>query len=513
MYKFCILSAGKGTRNNSIQGLHKSLLPIENKSVISHIIDKVPENIEIVIAVGYKSNQIKSYLKLTHSNRRITFVDVDNYDGEGSGPGYSLLCCEKYLQSPFIFTSSDTLVESDYGGCEHNWIGISEIDVKDSSSYCLIEGDEELNKLYYGNGDKAFIGMAGIYDYSTFWNNLRIKDLIKNEHQVLNGFNNLSHIKLRYFKWHDTGNVESYLKTRNVYCNDIVANKNDESIFIEGDYVIKYFSDSKKMEEKIDRIKYLNGTSPECFKLDDNMYYYNYINGNILSNIFNERILKKILPFLKDKFGNVTYIKNDRFLNNCKYMYRDKTYERCKYFINKDIDNIKYINGVKVDKINNMLDKIDWNSIYEKSIPTRFHGDFQCENIIYDEDKFILIDWRQSFGDSLEIGDFYYDLTKFYHSLLVNGNDVKNKLYKVEIKNNEANISNHMRSNLMFLLNELKRFCIDNNLSWVNIELLGVLQYLGISSLYNDFHEGEYGKFLFLYGKYLLSKLYDKNAI
>ena len=61
MNKFCILAAGKGTRNNNIEGLHKALLPLENKPVISHIIDKLGDT-EIVIAVGYKSEQIKTYM-------------------------------------------------------------------------------------------------------------------------------------------------------------------------------------------------------------------------------------------------------------------------------------------------------------------------------------------------------------------------------------------------------------------------------------------------------------------
>ena len=83
MNKFCILAAGKGTRNNNIEGLHKALLPLENKPTISHIIDKLGDT-EIVIAVGYKSEQIKTYMNLVHSDKNITYVDVDNYDGVGS---------------------------------------------------------------------------------------------------------------------------------------------------------------------------------------------------------------------------------------------------------------------------------------------------------------------------------------------------------------------------------------------------------------------------------------------
>ena len=94
MKKLCILAAGIGSRNDNISGLHKALLPLENRPVISHIIDKLNYDVEIVIALGYKSDQIESYMKLVHSDRNLTFINVDNYDGVGAGPGYSLLCCK-----------------------------------------------------------------------------------------------------------------------------------------------------------------------------------------------------------------------------------------------------------------------------------------------------------------------------------------------------------------------------------------------------------------------------------
>ena len=82
-FKFCILAAGMGTRNNDVDGLHKALLPLENKPVISHIIDKLDKKVEVVIAVGYKSNQIKTYLDAVYNDRKITYVDVDNLNGDG----------------------------------------------------------------------------------------------------------------------------------------------------------------------------------------------------------------------------------------------------------------------------------------------------------------------------------------------------------------------------------------------------------------------------------------------
>ena len=46
MNKLCIFSAGRGTRNNNVDGLHKALLPIENKPTISHIIEKFDKSVD-----------------------------------------------------------------------------------------------------------------------------------------------------------------------------------------------------------------------------------------------------------------------------------------------------------------------------------------------------------------------------------------------------------------------------------------------------------------------------------
>ena len=51
-----------------------------------------------------------------------------------------------------------------------------------------------------------------------------------------------------------------------------------------------------------------------------------------------------------------------------------------------------------------------------------------------------------------------------------------------------------------------KKFCKDNDYDWNAVELLGILQYFNICTLYDNFKDGRYGNFLFLYGKYLLSK-------
>ena len=514
-YKLCILAAGKGTRNTSIDSLHKSLLPLENKAVISHIIKSVPNTVEIVIAVGYKSEQVKSYVKHVFPRRDITFVDIKNFDGPGSGPGLSLLSCKEHLQSPFIFTSADTIVEENFvfEELEENWLGVSYVNMEDSLKYCLVKGSKYLDKLYYGTGNRAYVGMAGIYDYKDYWKSLENHKIIKDEYQVVHGFDGMNKIRLIDFTWYDTGNNESYENTRKHFSNEIVAVKNKESIFIDEGKVIKYFTDSDKNIKRIERTKYLNGYCPPVTKLNDNMYSYNHVEGKLLSNVLDDNILKDILNFYKNKFATERFKKTDSFLHNCKEIYYTKTYDRIKAFADNPLDKIEYINGVKVPSILELLNKINWDSIYNKSIPSRFHGDFQPENIIHDGKDFKLIDWRESFGNSLDIGDLYYDLGKLYHALIINGQIVLKKGYNYSINGNNAYIDYNTKSNLLLLLNYFEGFCKENDLDWDNVELLGTLQYIGICTLYKDFHEGKYGEFLFLLGKYLLTKKLNNEKL
>ena len=211
--KYCILAAGIGSRNKAILGLHKGLLPIQNIPTISHVINKFDNEKEIIITVGHQSEQIKSYLKFVHPNRKIKFIEIDRYTGRGSGPGYSLLQCKEELQCPFVFGTIDTFFEEDIiFDVENNWIGVSKILEKDSKKYCLVKGKEKFETMYYGTGNLAYNGFAGIYDYTDFWAELEKPDLINNEHQVTTAFKGLQNIELKYFK-----KLHRYIAKRSFY--------------------------------------------------------------------------------------------------------------------------------------------------------------------------------------------------------------------------------------------------------------------------------------------------------
>lgn len=528
-FKICILAAGRGTRNNDVEGLHKALLPLENKAVLSNIISNFDKKNEIVIAVGYKGDQIKSYMNLVHSDRKITYVDVDNYDQPGSGPGYSLLACKDELQCPFIFTSADTIVSNPddknaFMLLSENWIGASNINLDDSLSYCLIKNNSSgyLEDLYFGKGKKAFIGLAGIFDYKSFWKSLQNKDYGRRgekddlrEFEVASGFEGLNKVKTINFEWHDTGNTSSYRKTKEIFCEDIVANKSDEALFIDKYKVIKYFDNSEKINIRFERVKYLNGMVPKIKIINKNMYFYDYVNGKVLSEVYEEDVLKEFLNFSQDRlFGKfVNFNKSDNFIENCKLMYEDKTKKRLSALVGSKLDAINKINGVEVPPINDLLKMINWNLIYDTAVPSCFHGDLQLENIIYDNinKTFVLIDWREKFGESLDTGDVYYDLSKIHHSLLINGKSILNGNYSYSIKGDTAFVSFTAKNNLIYFMKIFEDFCRKNKYDWTNVEILSALHYLNISTLYENFQNGEYGRFLFLYGKYLLTKILRDN--
>ena len=518
-YKVCILCAGRGTRNTSIEGLHKSLLPISNKAVISKIIESYPKSVPVVVAVGYKANQIKSYLNSVYSDRDITFVDVKNFDGAFSGPGLSLLSCKDELQCPFIFTSSDTIFEdaSSFANVKKNWIGVSKVSPSEAYKYCLVKQIKNKLEFYYNcNVDaSAFTGIAGVKDYKLFWEGLSTLDMVNDEHQVTNGLRALQNVDMKEMKWYDTGNIISYNNTKKIFPNDIVIEKDNESIFIDKGLVVKYFSDSQKNEMRVKRSTELFGFSPTVTKINKNMFCYDYIPGKRLSDIVDKNVLKYFLldyheNFLKKSYNNKTYA----FLTDCDIMYRQKTHQRTRGFVGSPEDRINKINGTKVLKVDEMLSRIDWNAINQKARPGRFHGDLQPENIIYsDSGKYVYIDWRESFGKSFDVGDVYYDLGKLYHALIISNTLILKDEYNVAIDKSfsQADISFNIKNNLLDLLNILEEFCDNKDYDFHHVKLVGVLNYLNIATLYNTFKEGEYSKFLFLLGKKMLQELLNEE--
>lgn len=526
-YKVCIKAAGKGTRISYAKSTNKALLPLGGQAALSHLIEKFPEEVEIVIPVGHKAQLIKDFVSIAYPSRKITFVDVDRYEGKGSGPGYSLLCCKRHLQCPFVFFACDTVVMEDIPEPTKNWIGVASI--SDSKDYLVAEVQNQAVKKFFDKVDKdtflhmhidysmilqnAFIGLAAIKDYEDFWRGLETDTtLVKGELQVANGLNALLNKKLETmpFTWFDIGTDAGYERTNRYFKKNEILTKPDEFIYFEGNKVIKYFADEERAKGRVRRARLLNGVVPEVVTHKNVLYAYKHIKGRMLSEIVDRRIFEDFLEFCKARLWIRKELKEREkriFKAACKKFYYDKTRERIRSFYEKTgtAEREEIINGVKVPPLNIMMEKINWESLYE-GIPVLFHGDPQPENVILsDEGKFYLLDWREEFAGLQEYGDIYYDLAKIYHALIISGEVIRKNQFEVKQDNSEVNYTFFLKSNLLDFKVVFEDFIKREGCDLYKIRLLTALIYLNISPL----HHSPYDFLLYYLGKRMLKEVLD----
>lgn len=509
----CIVSAGKGSRlGHFSKHINKGLLPINNKAIISDMIDKTPKEYDIIIAVGYKSYLIKEYCVAAHPDRNLIFVDVNNFEGRGSGPGYSLSCCKKYLQRPFYIVVADCLVKNELPLLNNNWLGVYPTSIPEL--YSTVNIEEDLTITSFKNKDKAgfnhaFIGLCGIFDFKVFWHELEKN--MGDSGELVSAFYDVgaySSFVAKPMDWYDVGTTDNYVRAKLKFDNEeySIPKDNGEFLYKINNNFIKIFVDSKLAGNKIKRAEILKTLVPDLIYKGNNTFSYKWIDGDTLYGIRDENVWHNFLDWCQDNLwkSEVIDIKNE-----CVKFYKEKTLNRLKLFLGKKDKSYKkthVINGKKCSSIFEYIDKIDWNYICN-GVPTQlFHGDLQFDNVIYNGKGFKLIDWRDTFGESILYGDVYYDLAKLYGGL-----SMSYKLIK-----DEANYSfNKSFNNVTFnykhddLLESFKkyfeRWIVDHNYDLQKIKELTALIYLNMSPLHNN----KLDDLLFFKSIYLMEELYD----
>jgi NDP-sugar pyrophosphorylase family protein len=222
-FRAVILAAGVGKRvGRFCDVFSKALLPINERPVLAQIVGKFSPDVNIVVALGHKADTVQTWLETAYPERSFTFVTVDRYTGEGSGPGYSLLQCRPHLQCPFVFYAVDTLVSGPVPPPERNWFGVAE--VADTRRFCSVQTDASakvtrIDDKTVNDNRLAFIGLAGVHDHGAFWRSLEGDEkLVGGERQVSNGFTGLMKspqgMYATPFRWFDTGTADEYAATR-----------------------------------------------------------------------------------------------------------------------------------------------------------------------------------------------------------------------------------------------------------------------------------------------------------
>ena len=170
-YKVLLPTAGIGSRvSDQSHNLNKGLIAIDNKPVLSHIVEKFHPDVEIVVALGYGGDYVKQFFEIVYPERNFTFVQIKNYVGEGTGLGLTVNTCKEYLQCPFVFVSNDTIFEEQlyFDEITYNWLGYSPIEAGTDYRSLVLDGDGNvirLNDKVKDSKDFSYIGICGIKDY------------------------------------------------------------------------------------------------------------------------------------------------------------------------------------------------------------------------------------------------------------------------------------------------------------------------------------------------------------
>jgi NDP-sugar pyrophosphorylase family protein/mannose-6-phosphate isomerase-like protein (cupin superfamily) len=508
-----ILAAGLGSRLQTLsKNINKVLLPISNKAVISHIIDKFSNEHEIIIAIGYKGDTLQEYCNIAHSDRNITFVSVDDYTGIGSGPGYSALKCKQLLQRPFYFITGDCLLENSPPPLTENWIGVMPTEFPEKYSTVKVENNRVIDfKNKSSDGfDHAFIGVAGIVDYEIFWEQLEKN--IYNTGEIVSTFQNINaypSLKACVLSWFDTGNLDDLYKAKKYFKdNPLSLNKviGEITYKVNGKF-IKYFPDEKKVMKLKQRYHKLKELTPTNVVFSKNFLSYDWIEGDTLYNLNNLDVMENFTKFLQLQIEN-SNVKTS--FSDVHKFYEEKTKNRIHSFLEKY--GKKYyttshkINGHHYPSMEVLFNKIDFSILKNNPLYEKFHGDLQFDNVIYSNGKFFYIDWREEFGENVEVGDVYYDISKLLGGIMIPYHNMKNENNISVIHNDDTvSYSYQVPETLKKLLPIYNRWIIDNNFDISKINLITALIYLNMAPL----HDEKFSKMLWFKS---IEMLYDYQA-
>jgi NDP-sugar pyrophosphorylase family protein len=284
-----ITTSGLGSRLGEItKYTNKCLVRIDDKPAISHIIESYPENTDFVITLGHFGSHVKQFLDLAYPDKAIKYVSIENYQGQGSSLGHSILCAKDYINQPFIFNACDSILKDFYPASGNYVVGAKKEDYSHYRTFNVTDNVvRKINEKGEIKFDYAYTGVCGVEDYKKFFDTL---EKLENNHElsdvhVLNEMmkdENFSVIESK--EWYDIGNSKELNNTRAKFKSSYeVLDKPQESIYFFNDYVIKFFSDSKIASNRVERAEYLQGLVPNIVASTENFYKYEKKDAKLLA--------------------------------------------------------------------------------------------------------------------------------------------------------------------------------------------------------------------------------------
>jgi dTDP-glucose pyrophosphorylase len=507
MLEVIISTVGQGSRMQIVnESIHKTMLPVNCKPVLSWIIDAIPMNYKIHILLGHLANQIIEYCEIVHANRDINFINVYPFQGKNSGNAFSLLTAKPFIIDSFWYLPCDGIFsekiffekyeEDVYFVSEHifdNPFQYTTFEIKKNNRICRVQHQGTLSESAF-----FFTGIMFIKNKHLFFQNLETRKVSSFTELIPEG-----KLTSKIEFWVDTGNIDSY-KFAKRSLEKFDFSKKNEITYLLDNKVVKWIDDKEIMKRKPIKPKSNPEIYPPGQKLGEHFYSYERCPGQSFYEVYNKERFIELLKFLKTKL----WIKSDvKIEKDCYDFYYSKTKKRVKQYLESSeiYENEIIFNGIKVPPIGKILEKIKWESIITNNSAFTIHGDLQFDNIIFDLNlnKFTLIDWRDSFSSQSIIGDIYYDLAKLKGGIEINYSEIKKGSFKYSRITDSIQVKWPTIKNREWYLNELDKFIESMDLDLEKVNTLVGIIYLNMAPL----HTRDFSNFIWTMGKKQLSDI------
>lgn len=216
-----ILAGGYGTRLLPLTEIRqKVLLPLLNKPMIMHIIEKV-KNEEIILTVSYKKEMIQQYFK----DKKINIKIIE--ESSPLGTGGAIKNVEKYIDDSFLVFNGDVISSLNVRKFlqfhkKKNALGsIALWQVENPSAFGIVELNKEKKVLRFKEKPKKEEIFSNLINAGAYVLEKEIFDFIEKdkvvsiEREVFPFLKNLYGYEFSGY-WVDCGTPENYIKAQNI---------------------------------------------------------------------------------------------------------------------------------------------------------------------------------------------------------------------------------------------------------------------------------------------------------
>lgn len=257
-----------------------------------------------------------------------------------------------------------------------------------------------------------------------------------------------------------------------------------------GNRVFKFSSNSQISANRLRSGLRLGDFAPRNLIHEDLFLIYDWEEGKNLYEIDSFEIYIKFLNVLQKRTKEAKIWSDDplirTFYEQKVIVRKEKILER---YGEKFVNSKCIINNQLFESVSFYLDQINSEMFQNHSLYSNFHGDLHFTNIIYNDkaDRFVGVDWADSFVGCLYGGDIYYDLSKFYAGCLFpfiyfhHPNQVL-----CARDGNTINYSYDRSISLMKMTKRYEKWIMENDFDLIKIKLITGLIFVCISPLHDD---------------------------